>query len=109
MPDTESDSCLHPLSLLAALPFSLFLVPFLGATFGRRDGVADPERMKALARGDSHDLSRVGGFIGFYIGILSGALRHPSKVVIAATLALVGIWAAYAMYGRGVEDRKSVV
>lgn len=90
-------------TLAASLLMALVFVPVLGATFGRREGVTDPERMKALARGDHHDLAQVGGFIGFYVGILNGALRHPGKVVLAATLILVGLWTAYALYGRGVE------
>jgi len=90
-------------TLAASLLMALIFVPVLGAVFGRREGAVDAERMKSLARGDDHDLSRVGGFIGFYIGILAGALRHPAKVVIAAALVLVGIWGAYAMFGKGVE------
>lgn len=90
-------------TLMASLLMALIFVPVLGAAFGRRQDAGDSDRMKALARGDGHDLSRIGGALGMYVGVLAGALRHPGKVVFAACLALVGIWAAYAMYGRGVE------
>src|SRR3546814_17915892 len=60
-------------TLAASLLMALIFVPVLGATFGRREGVADPERMKAMARGDSHDLSPVRGVLGVVIGHLSDA------------------------------------
>ncbi len=90
-------------TLLASLAMALIFVPVLGASFGRREGVADPGRMKALARGDEHDLGSIGGFIGLYVRVLSGALRRPGLVVLAAGLVLVGIWWAYANFGRGIE------
>jgi len=90
-------------TLLASLAMALIFVPVLGASIGRREGAADSGRMRTLARGDEHDLGSIGGFIGFYVGLLSGALRRPGLVVFASGLVLVGIWWGYANFGRGIE------
>jgi multidrug efflux pump len=96
-----------PITVSAVLAASLFMalifVPTLGATFGRSGGAVDPERMKALARGEGHDLRELRGITGVYVRVLAGALRHPAKIVILAALTLVGVWVAYGSFGRGVE------
>ena len=94
--------------LAASLLMALIFVPTLGAAFGRRGGTADSARMKSLARGEGQDLRELTGFTGVYVRILAAALRHPAKVVLAATLALVGVWVAYGSFGRGVEFFPSV-
>ena len=90
-------------TLTASLLMALIFVPTLGATFGGGRGAADAARLKALARGEGGDLRALGGMTGLYVGVLSGALRHPGKVLVAAVIVLVGVWYAYSQYGRGIE------
>src|SRR5690606_27796844 len=90
-------------TLVASLLMALIFVPVLGAVFGRRRAGVDPARAKALARGEGGDLREIGGFTGFYVRILAGALRHPAKVAALAALVLVGTWYAYGQHGKGVE------
>ncbi|MFQ5775241.1 MAG: efflux RND transporter permease subunit [Kiloniellaceae bacterium] len=90
-------------TLSASLVMALVFVPTLGAIFGRPGGAVDQGTMKALAAGEDGDLRHVKGFTGFYLTVLRGALRHPSKVLLAAVLVLVAAQWTYALYGRGVE------
>jgi multidrug efflux pump len=96
-----------PLTLIAVLTASLAMalvfVPTLGSVFGRRKGSGDPQKMKALAAGDSGDLTQLRGFTGAYVRFLKGVLKHPLKIGIAAVLLLIGVQWAYAQFGRGVE------
>jgi len=96
-----------PITLVATLSASLLMalvfVPTLGAVFGRPGGAVDPETMRAIAAGESGDLSQVGGFTGRYLCILRAALRHPAKILVVAVLMLVAAQVVYAELGRGVE------
>jgi len=89
-------------TLSASLAMALIFIPVLGANFGKA-GAADPKAMKALAASEEGDLREVGGFTGFYVRILAGALRHPGKIVVAAAVALVGTWYYFTTHGTGFE------
>jgi multidrug efflux pump len=96
-----------PITLVATLSASLLMalvfVPTLGSFIGR-PGAADPATMKVLAAGaTSDDLAAAGGFTGAYVHVLTTALRHPGKVLIAALGLLVAVQWSYGTYGRGVE------
>jgi multidrug efflux pump len=96
-----------PITLVATLSASLIMalvfVPTLGAIFGRPGGGVSPETMKAMAAGETGDISEVGGFTGRYVRILRAALHHPAKVLFAAVALLVAAQIAYANFGRGIE------
>lgn len=94
-----------PLTLIAVLVASIVMAiiftPVLGAIIGRPMGKADAAR--ALAADEHGDLRRIGGFTGFYVRVLEGALRRPTTVIVLAVATLVGIQVYYAMHGNGVE------
>jgi multidrug efflux pump len=101
-----------PLTLIAVLTASLFMalifVPTLGAVFGGRKGSADPDTMKALAAGETGDLTELTGFTGGYVRFLKRALRHPVKIALTAVAMLIGVQVAYGAFGKGVEFFPSV-
>ena len=95
-----------PITLLATLTASLLMalvfVPNIGALIGKTPltsagdlGAIDDERQDILER--TH------GFVRLYVRLLGGALTHPVKVVVAAMLIAVTVYAAYAAFGRGIE------
>ncbi len=95
-----------PITLLATLSASLLMalifVPTLGSVVGA-PGAADPATMKALAASESADVKSLGGLTGAYVRLLDGALNHPALVLTAALATLIGAYAAYGTFGRGVE------
>ncbi len=95
-----------PITLLATLTASLvtalIFVPVLGAIFGR-PSASDAATMKAIAGSEAGDLRELRGFTGLYARMLSRALRHPGKILIAAVVVLVGSWTLYGAFGKGVE------
>jgi multidrug efflux pump len=95
-----------PITLLATLTASLLMalifVPTLGGIFGK-PGAVDPDTMKALAASETGNIRDIGGMTGRYVRVLSGALRHPGKIVALALISLIGVWLAYGALGKGVE------
>lgn len=88
-------------TMLAALLMALVFVPALGAMFGKPGGgTAASDAVTAI---HAHDLSRMRGFTGLYVKLLSGALRLPGTTLLAAVALLAGVTVAYAKFGRGVE------
>jgi multidrug efflux pump len=61
------------------------------------------ETLRAIETDPNFDLSHAGGLTGFYVRVLKVALRHPSKILAGAVGVLVGSWALYGVFGRGVE------
>jgi len=89
-------------TLTASLAMALVFVPTLGSLFGK-SGAADPKKARALAVYSEDGLDQVGGFTGFYLGVLRGALRHPAKILIGAVVVLIGVQFSYGVLGKGVE------
>jgi len=89
-------------TLSASLAMALVFVPTLGSLVGKT-GQADQEKARALAADSEGGLENVGGFTGFYLGVLRTALRHPAKVLMLAGATLVGVQMAYGAFGKGVE------
>ncbi|MBL8836030.1 MAG: efflux RND transporter permease subunit [Alphaproteobacteria bacterium] len=88
-------------TMLAALLMALVFVPALGAMFGRPGGgTAASDAVVAI---HAHDLSRMRGFTGLYVKVLSGALRIPGTTLLAAVALLAAVTVLYANFGRGVE------
>ena len=85
----------------------------LGAALGvRLGGLAaaalakpPPENatLRAIETDPDFDLARAGGLTGLYVRVLKIALRHPAKVLAGAAGLLVGSWALYGVFGRGIE------
>ena len=95
-----------PLTLIATLASSLAMalifVPTLGAIYGKAGAMSDTTRER-LAAAETGDIHAVGGFTGWYIGVLERALKHPGKILAFSTVALIMIFVAYGQFGRGTE------
>lgn len=89
-------------TLVASLAMALVFVPTLGAQMGK-PGAVDKRMVNQMAIMENGDIRETGGFTGAYVKILSGALRHPAKVVFMAVVALIGAWVLYANFGKGFE------
>ncbi|MCG8358052.1 MAG: efflux RND transporter permease subunit [Kiloniellales bacterium] len=96
-----------PITLVATLSASLLMalifVPTLGSIFGKAGSGSDKQTMKALAAGESGDLSQVPGFTGAYVRLLRSAISRPGLVLALAVVVLIAANWAYGRYGRGVE------
>lgn len=89
-------------TLAASLLMALVFVPTLGAQVGRSGGASGTLPRAAEAYGVD-DARQRGGAVGLYLTLLSWALRHPGLVLTGAAATLIGVWMAFAVYGRGVE------
>ena len=95
-----------PITLIATLSASLLMalifVPTVGAYVGKQ-GADDPRTAQALAAGSGKELLRLGGPVGLYVRVLDKVLGYPVFVLIAALIVMIGTWASYGMFGKGVE------
>lgn len=89
------------ITLTASLAMALVFIPVLGGLFGSAEGSSSvPAAVHAAETGD---LESIDGFGGAYLRTLGALLRHPAKVFVFALVFLVGTYAAYTLFGRGVE------
>ncbi len=95
-----------PITLLATLTASLLMalifIPTLGATLRTSHGRPENSKMNFTA-GEHSDLLSAKGFTGAYVRLLNRALKHPVKVLMAASLCLIAAQTAYALFGNGIE------
>lgn len=95
-----------PITLIAVLAASLIMalifVPTLGSIFGRT-GATTPEMKRNLAAAETGDLNHVTGFTGSYVRLLRRSLKKPWRNVAAVTGLLLAVYAAFFVFGRGVE------
>ena len=95
-----------PITLIAVLSASLIMalifVPTLGSVFGRT-GATTPEMKRNLAAAETGDLNHVTGFTGTYVRLLRRSLRRPWRNVAAVSGLLLAVYAAFFVFGRGVE------
>jgi multidrug efflux pump len=89
-------------TLAGSLLMALIFVPTLGSVFGRA-GSTNSKTLAALAAAESGDITKIGGFTGKYVGLLSVCLRHPAKIMMLGVVTLVGVQYYYATHGNGVE------
>ncbi|MDJ0710344.1 MAG: efflux RND transporter permease subunit [Woeseiaceae bacterium] len=88
--------------LSASLAMALLFVPTLGAIFGRTGANTDEAR-RNLAAAETGNLDDVTGFTGKYIQFLKRTLRRPWLGVAGVTGLLVGVYAAFFIFGKGIE------
>jgi len=81
---------------------ALIFVPTLGSVFGRT-GATTPEMKRNLAAAETGDLNHVTGFTGTYVRLLRRSLKRPWRNVAAVTGLLLAVYAAFFVFGRGVE------
>ena len=95
-----------PITLIAVLAASLFMallfVPTLGAIFGRT-GANTEEQRRNLAAAETGDLDEVTGLTGKYIQFLKRTLRNPWRGVAGVTGLLLAVYAAFFLFGKGIE------
>ncbi len=95
-----------PITLIAVLSASLIMallfVPTLGSIFGKT-GANTEEARRNLAAAETGDLDTVSGYTGRYIRFLRKSLQHPWRGVGGVSLLLMLIYAAFILFGKGVE------
>lgn len=95
-----------PITLIAVLSASLIMallfVPTLGSIFGKT-GANTEEARRNLAAAETGDLDSVSGYTGSYIRFLRKSLQHPWRGVGGVSLLLMLIYAAFILFGKGVE------
>ena len=89
-------------TLSASLAMALIFVPTLGAWYGKA-GAMNAQTRARLAAAETGDIHAVGGATGWYLGILERALHHPGRILATATVALVGIFIAFFLFGKGTN------
>lgn len=88
--------------LTASLAMALIFVPTLGAVLGKPRVVSEKQQQR-IEQAEAGDLTKLSGFTGRYIRLLTTAIQHPWKVV-AATLAIsVAVMWLYGLSGLGVS------
>jgi len=87
-------------TLVASLAMALVFIPVIGTALGsgRRAGNT---QVKAAAEGG--DLDDIGGFTGWYIGVLRASARRPGTTIAAVIGVVVGAYAVYGALGKGIE------
>src|SRR5210317_1438152 len=95
-----------PITLIAVLSASLIMalifVPTLGSIFGKTGATTD-EMKRNLAAAETGDLNHVTGFTGSYIQFLKRRLQKPSLNVAGVSALLVAVYAAFFIFGKGIE------
>lgn len=95
-----------PITLIATLSASLLMalifVPTLGSRVGR-PGVGNPDVMRAVAAGNSSDMTALPGFTGAYARTLKRALNNSGTVLLGALALLVSAQILYWNFGKGIE------
>jgi len=93
--------------LMASLLMALIFVPTLGPTFGR-PGLFNEKIRRDLLAAENGDLNSIGGFTGRYLSGLKKVLDRPTATLGAVILTLIGLFAAYGLFGNGIEMFPSV-
>ncbi|WP_299365582.1 efflux RND transporter permease subunit, partial [uncultured Paracoccus sp.] len=95
------------LTLSASLFMALIFIPVAGGVIGR----AQPQTAaakQALREAEHGDPRRIGGLTGAYIRVLEQAVLRPGTTVVLALSLLLGTFALYGEFGRGVSFFPSV-
>jgi len=87
--------------LTSSLLYALVFAPVLGAKFGRTSFSA--KDVKHFQQLENDDPTKLSGVTGLYARILQGVTRLPLLVASMSILVIVGVFAAYGKYNKGVE------
>ena len=95
------------LTLTASLFMALIFIPVLGGVIGRnRPGTARAKAaLHAAEHGDPRDIT---GLTGVYVRILERAVLRPWTTMVLAVSLLLGSFALYAEFGRGISFFPSI-
>ena len=89
------------LTLSASLFMALIFIPVAGGVIGR----AQPKTAAAkaaLRAAEDGDPRRIGGITGAYVRLLERAILRPGTTIVLALAMLLGAFALYGQFGRGV-------
>jgi multidrug efflux pump len=90
------------LTLTASLFMALIFIPVLGGLIGKPPVVSESQR-RMIEAGETGDFDRLGGVTGLYIRTLRRFASRPGLTLAAAMVFLVTSYAAFGMFGKGVE------
>jgi multidrug efflux pump len=93
-------------TLVASLAMALVFIPVIGKVLRGGGGRAGNAQTMAAAEGG--DLDRLGGLTGRYVGALRSAAQRPGSTIIAVLGMVIGAYALYGAYGKGIEFFPSV-
>ncbi|REL36825.1 efflux RND transporter permease subunit [Thalassotalea euphylliae] len=86
--------------LTASLAMALVFVPTIGAVFGKSRAISAEEKAQMI-EAEAGDLTKLKGFTGKYVGVLSKAIRNPVKVLLGTiVIAMLVMW-GYGKSGLG--------
>ena len=88
-------------TLAASLVIAMFVVPALGAVFGR-SGHLTPETRRQLGLAETGELNQLTGWTGRYLRVVTAAIERPWITAGGVTGMLLAVFAAYVALGRGV-------
>jgi multidrug efflux pump len=88
-------------TLSASLLMALLFVPTMGSIFGK-PGLFNERIRRDLLAAENGDMFTIGGYTGKYLRFLDKVLDRPWKTLGAITLLLIGLFAAYALFGKGI-------
>lgn len=87
--------------LTASLAMALIFVPTLGTVFGKARIISETEQ-KQIEQAEQGDLTKLTGFTGKYIQVLTRAILHPWKVLAGTLILSVFVMWLYGASGLGV-------
>ncbi len=87
--------------LTASLAMALIFVPTLGTVFGKARLLSKKEQQQTK-RAEQGDLTQLTGFTGRYIRVLTAAVKHPWKIVMATFAMAAVVLYLYVNSGLGV-------
>lgn len=88
-------------TLAASLVVAMFVVPAMGAVFGR-GGHLTPESRRQLGLAETGDLAQVTGWTGRYLRTVTAAIDRPWITSLSVTGLLVAVFISYGLLGKGV-------
>ncbi|MEW6994076.1 efflux RND transporter permease subunit [Colwelliaceae bacterium MEBiC 14330] len=88
--------------LTASLAMALVFVPTLGTVIGKPRIVSETEQQQ-IEQAEAGDLTKLTGFTGRYIRLLTIAIQHPWKIVAAMVVVSVIVMYLYSVSGLGVS------
>jgi len=88
-------------TLSASLLMALLFVPAMGSIFGK-PGLFNDRIRRDLLAAEHGDMFSISGYTGRYLRFLDKVLDQPWKTLGTITLLLIGLFAAYALFGKGI-------